>query len=280
MTNDLKGLLRTPDERFRNLPGYPFAPRYADVEGARMHYAEQGRGQVVLCLHGEGTWSYLYRKTIAELSWKYRVIAPDLIGFGRSDKYEDTAAYSLRRHAEQLAELVRRLDLIETTLVCHDWAALVGLALLARETSRFLRLVFLSPRMETEVPERDPLAAVSEMQAGVREAYEAPFPDPRFETGARSFRRVLSAEAAELERARKALSDWFKPALVLVSDDDAIAESFSRLVPSGGRPVMVHGGGRLLAELRGEEVADRIHSFILRNPPASPTRTFQPVPFW
>jgi haloalkane dehalogenase len=290
-------VLRTPDDRFRNLAGYPFAPRYTDVEGARMHYAEQGRGQVVLCLHGEATWSYLYRKTIAELSWKYRVIAPDLIGFGRSDKYQDARAYSLLRHVEQLKSFIQRLDLGEVTLVCQDLCAIIGANLLAEGSGRFFRFVLLNPRLSSETggsafDAPDPAvgdllaAACAGMESEVRAGYDAPFPDARFKGGLRSFPDAtrLTPDSRELRRAREALVAWFKPTLVVFSDGDAAARGeekvFRSLLPLHGEPLVIAGAGRFLPEEKGEEIADRIHSFIQRNPPRRPTKTFQPVPFW
>src|SRR5881394_1681512 len=116
-------ILRTPDERFRNLPGYPFEPHYVDVGGARMHYVDEGAGAPVLLLHGEPSWSYLYRKMIPVLvAAGHRCIAPDLVGFGRSDKPAERESYTYARHVAWLRELVvDRLDLTKITLVCQDW---------------------------------------------------------------------------------------------------------------------------------------------------------------
>jgi len=290
-----QGIIRTPDDRFLNLAGYPFVPRYADLEGLRMHYAEQGRGQVVLCLHGEGTWSYLYRRIIAELSWKYRVIAPDLIGFGRSDKYADSQGHTLLRHVQQLKSFIDQLDLGEVTLVCHDLGTIIGAGLLAATSQRFFRLVLLNPRLSVEPsgsvfagpdpPVGDLVAAAcGTIEPEVRAGYDAPFPDARFKCALRGFADAARPDSADLQPAREALTTWFKPALVIFSDGDVSAREqgnmFRSLLPSYGEPVVIAGAGRFMAEQKGEEVADRIHSFILHNAPARQTKTFQPVPFW
>lgn len=116
--------LRTPDERFVNLPGFPYQPHYVAVGGVRMHYLDEGRGEPILCLHGEPSWCYLYRKMIPHLAAKHRVIAPDLIGFGRSDKFADKAAYTYAMHHDALVAFIKALDLKRITLVCQDWGGL------------------------------------------------------------------------------------------------------------------------------------------------------------
>src|SRR6266852_3663398 len=114
-------ILRTPEDRFANLPGFPFEAHYADVNGLRMHYVDEGRGDPILCLHGEPSWSYLYRKMIPILSAAHRVVAPDLIGFGRSDKPADRSAYTFAMHHDALVHLIESLRLERMTLVCQDW---------------------------------------------------------------------------------------------------------------------------------------------------------------
>ena len=139
--------VRTPDDRFADLPGYAFAPHYATVpdgEGGalRMHYVDEGRGDVVLCLHGQPTWSYLYRKMVAPLvAAGHRVIAPDLIGFGRSDKPTRSDNYTYARHVAWMRAFVETLDLQRITLVCQDWGGLIGLRVLAEAPHRFARVV-------------------------------------------------------------------------------------------------------------------------------------------
>src|SRR5580698_691181 len=133
-------VLRTPEERFANLPDYPFAPHYADIRGYRIHYIDEGPrdGSAVLLLHGEPSWSYLYRKMIPIFrDAGHRVIAPDLLGFGKSDKLADRSAYSYRLHLDVLSTLIRSLDLRGVTLFCQDWGGLLGLRAVADMPDRF-----------------------------------------------------------------------------------------------------------------------------------------------
>jgi pimeloyl-ACP methyl ester carboxylesterase len=131
-------LIRTPEDRFTNLPAYPFAPNYMEINQARVHYLDEGAGQPILCLHGEPTWSYLYRKMIPPLAALGRVIVPDLIGFGKSDKYAETAEYSFQMHHDSMMQFVQRLDLRDMTIVVQDWGGMIGLRLVAEMPESFL----------------------------------------------------------------------------------------------------------------------------------------------
>src|SRR5579862_7086262 len=133
-------VLRTPEDRFTNLPGFPYDPKYVEIEGLRMAYVEHGAGDPILLLHGEPTWSYLYRHMISPLAHVGRVIAPDLIGFGRSDKPKAANAYTYKSHARWLRQFVDALDLKNATMVCQDWGGLLGLRILAEIPERFRRL--------------------------------------------------------------------------------------------------------------------------------------------
>ncbi len=138
------GVLRTPDERFENLPGYSFEPHYVDIEGLRIHYIDEGPADAapILLMHGEPSWSYLYRNMIPILAEAgHRVIAPDLIGFGRSDKLPRMEDYSYQMQVDIMTAFVRSLDLTETTLFCQDWGGLIGLRVVAEEPDRFARIV-------------------------------------------------------------------------------------------------------------------------------------------
>jgi pimeloyl-ACP methyl ester carboxylesterase len=137
-------VLRTPEERFAELPGFPYEPKYVEVEGLRMAYVEHGSGDPMLLLHGESTWSYLYRHMIPPLARARRVIAPDLIGFGRSDKPVAVNAYTYKSHVRWLRGFVQALDLDRITLVCHDWGGLLGLRVLSQMPERFARLVVMN----------------------------------------------------------------------------------------------------------------------------------------
>ena len=138
-------ILRTPDERFRNLPGFDFEPNYIQVGDTRMHYVDEGAGdEIILCLHGEPTWSYLYRHMIPPLAERYRVVAPDMVGFGKSDKYVRLEDYSFQLHYNKLLGLIEALDLRRITLICQDWGGILGLAIAANQSERFARLVVLN----------------------------------------------------------------------------------------------------------------------------------------
>src|SRR6266571_1398718 len=137
-------MYRTPDDRFENLPGYPFAPHYTEQDGLRMHYVDEGAGDPVLLLHGEPTWSYLYRKVIPELSGERRVVAPDYFGFGRSDKPVDRGWYSYDSHYSSIERFVEQLHLNNVTLVVHDWGGPLGLRLAVTKPERIARLVVLN----------------------------------------------------------------------------------------------------------------------------------------
>ncbi len=137
--------VRTPDERFVNLPGYPFEPHYLELSnGLRMHYVDEGRGEVILCVHGEPTWSFLYRKIITPLSKEYRVIAPDLLGFGKSDKPTRREDFTYELNYKALVELIEKLDLKRATLVCQDWGGILGLPVAMDLEDRFARLVIMN----------------------------------------------------------------------------------------------------------------------------------------
>ena len=207
-------ILHTPDERFENLPGYPFRPKYLEVpsgegEELRVHYVDEGPAEapVVLLLHGEPSWSYLYRKMIPPLvAAGYRAVAPDLVGFGRSDKPAQTHDYTYQRMVAWTAATIEALGLQEITLFCQDWGGLIGLRLIAEEGDRFSRLVAANTGLPTggELPEaffqwqsfsqkvsKLPIgriingSTVSKVSREVLAAYEAPFPDESYKAGAR-----------------------------------------------------------------------------------------------
>jgi haloalkane dehalogenase len=193
-------VFRTPDERFQNLPEYPFEPHYLQVAGLRMHYLDEGEGDPVLCLHGEPTWSFLYRKMIPSITSVARVVAPDYFGFGRSDKPIDIGWYSFEQHCGSIVELVGELDLRNLTVVVQDWGGPIGLGLAVAHRDRVARLVILNtgvsggrPPSETWLRFRDLVraaggdfqpgrlirrGAVRGLDADVVAAYDAPFPTP------------------------------------------------------------------------------------------------------
>jgi len=301
-------ILRTPDSRFENLPNYPFKPNYLNVpddEGGelRVHYVEVGpsKADPVLLMHGEPSWSYLYRKMIPIIvDAGFRAVAPDLVGFGRSDKPVDRKDYTYQRHVDWMQALLDKLDLQRINLVCQDWGGLIGLRLVAQNPSRFSRVVvantglptgdnpiseaFLSWRKYSqEVPEfkvgeiiamsnpKDPLSN------DIIAAYDAPFPDDTYKEGARIFPSLVPitpddpASNANRE-AWKVLSRFEKPFVTMFSDGDPITRGgeriFQELVPGAkGQPhTIIKGGGHFLQENRGEEFARVVVDFISRTP--------------
>lgn len=231
-------VLRTPDERFLNLPNFPYAPHYVDdlpgYEGLRMHFVDEGprdAKDVFLCLHGEPTWSYLYRKMIPVfVGAGARVVAPDFFGFGRSDKPEDDTVYSFDFHRNALLAFVRKLDLQNITLVCQDWGGLLGLTIPMEMPERFSRLLVMNTALATGemltdgfVAWRAYCNASPDMEVGklIRRAspglpkeeamaYDAPFPDIRYKAGVRTFPNLVPdrLDAPGAETARRARAWW------------------------------------------------------------------------
>jgi len=197
-------VFRTPDERFADLPGYAFEPRYAEVDGLRMHYLDEGAGDPVVCFHGEPSWAYLYRKMLPPLvEGGHRVVCPDLVGFGRSDKPTDRGWYSYDRHTEQVSGLLAGLDFAGATVVVQDWGGPIGLRWAVENADRVARLVVMNTGLFTgrvskgflawrDFAERNPDLPVgfviqgatsSELPDDVVAAYEAPFPTRESKAG-------------------------------------------------------------------------------------------------
>lgn len=287
-------ILRTPETRFDGLPGFPFAPRYTEVHGLRIHHVDEGPSEapVVLLLHGEPTWSYLYRKMIPVLTGAgYRAVAPDLVGFGRSDKPARKSDYTYQRHVDWMTAWLEQMDLRNVTLVGQDWGSLIGLRLAVENDSRFDRIVMANgalPTGDETLPrvfkvwrafsQYSPWFPIGRIvQAGsrqpvpraVRDAYDAPFPDRRYKAGARAFPALVPASpkdpATQANRAAWAkLERWNKPFLCVYATGDPITRSMYRVfrerVP-GARDQpnsLVRGAGHFIQEDRGEELARRI----------------------
>jgi haloalkane dehalogenase len=259
-----------------------------------MHYLDEGSGEPVLCLHGEPTWSFLYRKMIPDLSAVARVIAPDYVGFGRSDKPTDAGWYTFDRHCASIARLVEELDLRRLTVVVQDWGGPIGLRLAVEQPERVARLGILNtgvdggrPPSEVWLQFRDVVrAAAGDFQAGrvirtgavrgladaVVAAYDAPFPVPEAKAGVLAFPEHVPTEpehpnTAPLMAIREALRSWHKPALVLFGDSDPIfrpevADAISRLIPGALPAETVENAGHFVQEDAGEEVAARIVDFL------------------
>ncbi len=290
-------ILRTPEARFEDLEDYPFEPHYllvADRQEAqelRVHYVDEGPGdaQPVLMLHGEPSWSYLYRRMIPPfVDAGYRAVAPDLVGFGRSDKPADRADYSYARHVAWLQDWLRALDLRDIVLICQDWGGLLGLRLVADEPDRFARVVtsntflpsgdegaseaFLRWRQfATTVPEFSASfvldsATTTTLGDRVKAAYDAPFPDDRYKAGARQFPALVPVspddpESGPNRAAWEVLARLDTPWLCAFGDSDPITAGadavFRRRIPGCvGQPHRtIEGGGHFIQEDRGEELA-------------------------
>jgi haloalkane dehalogenase len=291
---------RTPDARFDDLPDFPYDPNYVTVgDDLRMHYVDEGSGAPVLCLHGAPTWAYLYRHLIPPLTEAHRVVVPDFIGFGRSDKLTDVDDYSFALHYEALRDVVEALDLTDVTLVVQDWGGLLGLAYAAREPERIARLVILNTFLPTGEEEKStaflawrrfventpdlPVGAIvrrglanpEALSEAEEAAYDAPFPTPESKAGAVAWPLLVPMEpddpvADAMRETRARLAEWSKPALVLFAPDDPIlggAQAFFRsLLPTAeNQPeVTIDGAGHFLQEEQGPEIARHTLDFIDR----------------
>lgn len=290
--------VRTPDERFANLPGYDFAPHYCDVGGLRMHYVDEGPrdGEPVLLLHGEPSWSFLYRHMIPVITAAgYRAIAPDLIGFGRSDKPTAREAYTYQAHVTWIEAFVEQLGAGPLTLVCQDWGGLIGLRLVAFHPAWFARVVTANTFLPTG---REPVsdafrawrqfsqttptfdvgriingATTTDLAPEVIAGYDAPFPDDTYKAGARAFPVLVPIEADDPEaiinqQAWTALMKLETPCLTAFSDGDPITRGADRMIQAAipgakGQPhTTIRGGGHFLQEDRGAELARVVCDFI------------------
>ena len=290
-------VLHTPDERFRDIPDFPYEPAYAEAgDGLRMAYVQDGPpdGETVVLLHGEPTWSFLWRSVIPVLaSAGLRVIAADLIGFGRSDKPAAIAEHSYARHVEWVrAALFDSLNLRDVTIVGHDWGGLIGLRLLAEQGDRLSRFVATNtglPTGDQQMPEvwlrfREAVRTAPELDIArlvrsgcqvvpspyVLAAYDAPFPDESYKAAARAMPSLIPTTpedpAASANRAAwQRLSTWDKPFLVAFSDRDPVtggmAPILARVVP-GAKAVTIPGAGHFLQEDAGPMLGEEIARFV------------------
>ena len=290
-------LLRTPDSHFQNLTDYPFKPHYLDINdrqadvSIRVHYIDEGEAasQPVLMLHGEPSWSFLYRKMVSPfVDAGYRVVAPDLPGFGKSDKPSARTDYTYARHVAWMQDWLRAMDLNDIILICQDWGGLIGLRLVAAEPHRFARVVTSNTMLPTG--DHDPGEAfkkwqsfsqevpmfptgkiisggtVSELPDEVLAAYDAPFPDESYKEGARQFPLLVpttpdNPESQANRDAWKVLMAFEKPWLCAFGDSDPItgaaAPIIQKLVPGcQGQPhTTLRSGGHFIQEDCGEALA-------------------------
>ncbi|MGE0873683.1 MAG: haloalkane dehalogenase [Burkholderiales bacterium] len=282
--------MRTPDDRFSGLPGFPWQPNYLDWRGMRVHYLDEGprEAPVALCLHGEPTWSYLYRRMIPGLLGAgYRVVAPDFIGFGRSDKLEEDAAYSFDFHRGMLLDLVERMDLRRVLLVVQDWGGLLGLTLPMEAPARYERLLVMNTTLGTgdaPLPEgfvqwrawvrKNPDLACGKLMsrscphldAAEAAAYDAPYPDARYKAGARRFPDLVpdrpDAPGAALSRQARDWwsSAWKGQAFMAIGAKDpvlgpAVMQALHRHIRDCAPPYVHAEGGHFLQEWGDEIVA-------------------------
>lgn len=289
MTRPMKSL-RTPDERFENLQDYPFAPNYLQLGELRMHYVDEGprHAPVVLMLHGEPTWSYLYRKMIPPVvAAGYRVVAPDLIGFGKSDKPAAMADYSYQRHVDWVLGLIEGLDLRDITLFCQDWGSLLGLRIAAEHDSRFARIMVANGFLPTArqgvsrgfrlwraFARWSPVfpigkivnsGCVVKLKPEEIAAYDAPFPSSAYKAGTRAFPRLVPTTgndpAVPANRAAwDKLGQWRKPFLCVFGKNDPVLgradKPLIEHVPGAkGQPHERIWGGHFVQEDRGPELA-------------------------
>jgi haloalkane dehalogenase len=283
---------RTPDERFAGLPGYSFDPHYLEQDGLRLHYVDEGEREAepILLLHGEPSWSFLYRKMIPALTPVARVVAPDYFGFGRSDKPVEREWYTYERHYRSIEGLAETLDLRDATVVVQDWGGPIGLRLAVEHQERVARLVVMNTGIFAGRPPSDEwlrfrafvrrvgtdlragqlvrISCVTELPDEVVAGYDAPYPVPESLTGPLMFPELVPTEpdhpsAAAMLAVREALKRWEKPALVLFSDSDPIfsprvGERFAELIPGAQPAETIAGAGHFLQEDKGEELGARI----------------------
>lgn len=300
-------VLRTPDERFANLPDFPFEPHYIEVDSGagttlRVHYLDEGPrdGEVVLLLHGEPSWSYLYRKMIPVLvDAGLRAVAIDLVGFGRSDKPTRREDYTYAAHTDWTWAAIEAIGLTDITLVCQDWGGLIGLRLVAEQPDRFVRVVAANTMLPTgdhhpgkaflawqKFSQEVPVfpagqilngATVSTLEPEVIAAYDAPFPDDSYLAGARQFPMLVPTgpddPAAPRNRvAWEALGRFDRPFLCAFSDSDPITGAAEPVLRShvrgaeGQDHVTIVDAGHFLQEDKGRELAAAVVEFVAATP--------------
>jgi haloalkane dehalogenase len=290
--------LRTPDDRFANLADFPYQPNYIDVDGLRMAYIDEGPrdGAVILCLHGEPSWSYLYRFMIPKfVAAGYRVIAPDLIGFGRSDKPTERSSYTYRGHVSWMTSFISALSISEITLFCQDWGGLIGLRVVGEHPDWFARLVIAntalpdSPNMgdgfamwqaaSQAMPFMDCGALLNravlarELTEAEMDSYRAPFPDESYMAGARQFPMLVPTTADDPalpanQAAWRVLESFTRPVLTLWAPDDIVlgkgqAAFVNRIPGAVGQPHQTFSpAGHFLQDDVGPALADAVTSWM------------------
>ncbi|GAA4277084.1 haloalkane dehalogenase [Aquimarina mytili] len=286
-------ILKPDFSRFESIKDFPYQENFVDFKNLKMHYIDEGQGETILALHGEPTWSYLYRKFIPILK-DYRFIAPDFIGFGKSDKIVGRKNYSFELHFRSLENFINTLHLKDITLIVQDWGGLLGLSLLAEYPERFKRVVVLNTFLPTGKKMSLPFklwrlfakyhpslpisgivkyASHNKLSKEVLYAYDAPFPNKKHKGGAVAFPLLVPAHPSDpavkpMQKARDVLSKWDKPALVMFSDKDKVLgglqKFFYRLIPTSNEQekIIIKNAGHFLQEEKGEEIASYIDKFM------------------
>ena len=291
-------VLRTPDERFAGLPGWPYAPQYLQVDGLRMHYVDEGprdAAVTALCLHGQPSWSYLYRKMIPVFAAAgVRVVAPDWFGFGRSDKPEDDAWYTFDRHRDSMLRFIEQMDLRNVLLVVQDWGGLLGLTLPLQQPERTTRLLVMNTGLGTGTvtegfkqwrayANSQPDMAIGKlflrgnpgMTAEEAAAYDAPFPDVRYKAGVRRFPNLVpdSDEAPGADISRQAARFWSErwqgDSFMAIGMQDPVLgppamQSLRKLIRGCPEPMEVADGGHFVQERGGPVAEAALRHFGLR----------------
>jgi haloalkane dehalogenase len=287
--------VRTPEEALEGLPGFPFAAHYRDVDGLRLAHIDEGEGAPVVFVHGEPTWSFLWRKVIGPVrDAGYRCIAPDLAGFGRSDKPIDIGWYSYDRHTELTATLLEDLDVRGATIVVHDWGGPIGLRLAVEQAERIERIVILDTGLFTGHQRmtdawtafRDFVERTEDLPVGflvrgackndpgdeVIAAYDAPYPDAASKAGARAFPLLIPRSpdapgAAAGQRVQDALAADRRPTLILWADSDpvlpfGVGERFAQAI-AGPPPRAIENASHFLQEDQGPLIGQLIAEWLL-----------------
>jgi haloalkane dehalogenase len=296
-------LLRTPDERFENLPDFPYQPHYFEIDGIRIHYIDEGPrdAEPILLMHGEPTWAYLYRRMIPILIKNgNRCVAPDLVGFGRSDKPTEITDHTYAKHVHWITELVKSIDLRNITLFCQDWGSLIGLRVAAENENRFKRIMLSNGGLPTGDQKPNPafvtwqkfsvevpILEISRLiQGSIRSrkltdeelaAYEAPFPEDKYKAGPRILPSLVPTSkddpaAPANRKAAEVFMAWNKPFLCAFGDNDPITKGGDRFyinnVPGakGQKHTTVKDAGHFIQDEKGEEIAGLLVEFIKDNP--------------
>ena len=294
--------MSTPDKRFENLPNFSFEPHYIEVDGIKIHYLDEGinQAETILLLHGEPSWCFLYRHMIPILVKEgYRILAPDLVGFGRSDKPTEQVDHTYKKHVEWITKLLQMLDINNITLFCQDWGSLIGLRVAIENQDRFKRIVLSNgglPTGEQRMTEAfqnwrefsrtaDKFyigriiqgATTTKLSRDVLKGYEAPFPDESFKAGARIMPSLVPINKDDPEhqankKASEQFTKWEKPFLTAFSDGDPITRGGDRFwqenIPGaqGQKHATIKNAGHFVQEDKGPELAEIIIEFIKSNP--------------